>query len=993
MISRPGLLIGLGRIGMQAVQELRPHLDEASRVKFLGIDFGNRLEAPEFPFIDLSMSTLQRTYPWLEHNPTSLNPQDRRHARAMLFEHLNQQGRLISALQQAFLDLPSNVTLYVITSLASPVSPLLIDMAVLLRRVSATQRITPRLMLYCTVEDAKPEDIYAMLRELRRLSTDGHAEPLSFVSGYGNQVLHGDVGKLYDAVYLYEPPRGPTDLSVVSVMSDTVLLHLDGEYGNFLAGRNENVGERIAMAQNQDGDHTFYISLRQANTLLLPRPSLYQQLVPRYMQAAINAWIGTNTERREAEQTALKLLQQWANNQLWDTEQDTGIGCPTWVREIINAQHANAVDHLVEEYATMSVERMVQLYVPAHLESAPQITSVHRDALWWRPSTRVSPPQNNQATQIAYSSVEQALLDQFETIDNDQPRGGVFAKSAAAFQSLHLQEFVDSVTGLMQYVLHQPAGIVVLKALMEHLESYIETLSDVLQRAHKRCVAAGFEHMPDMPAELRRRGSRIKRLRRRTILGGVTRTDEYEHLLVGADEVWEQCASEHLLFQWRVIADIWKAYIGQIQQALVEWLRILLIAPDNLNTTVSSLIEDNPLQEDPRWLISVRQLEKQLQQILDAATFAEDLQWHIALRLKSNQLQEVRLEPVLADERPLLRNQFKDWSTVNTETVKKYATKRLKKHLDSWTAWDCLFSEDATFSDVHWVAESLSSPPLFSSVIPDTKQVWNLDFIRPSMDTLPSKQLSQATQIAQMLENAYQQFPHRYNIQLTSDDSRLALMIGADVIDLNAMQNIKMWRSAYRRHPRPENLHVFYAEQQAVYYERHILPKNHELSNRVVRLMVLPLADFTWAYAAGVLVSIPSIPSHTNIDIADPIELAEAFLEDWRAERFSLDELQQWVEDWIHNEIQLMQQQESPEPRSDIWRWAQGLEHKNSAYYEDAVFHALAHDIMAVFYERCNEAINKGNSGPDQRDLLLILGTIAQDEMQKKRLTVRQWMH
>jgi len=979
---------------MQAIQELQPQVDKASRVKFLGIDFGNTLAQPELPFIDLSVSTLQRTYPWLENNLTHLNPQDRRHARSMLFEHLNQQGRLISSLQRAFLDLPSNVTVYVITSLASPVSALIIDIAVLLRRVSAIPNIKPRLMLYCTTEDAKPADSYAMLRELQRLSTNGHTEPLSFVLGSENPVLDGNVGKLYDAVYLYEPPDRPTDLSVVSVMSDTVLLHLDGEYGNFLAGRNENVGERIAMAQNQDGEHTFYVSIRQANTLLLPRSSLYQQLVPRYMHGALNAWVGTDAERLNAEQTAYKLLQQWANNQLWHPEQDTGIGCPTWVREIIHAQQANTVDHLVEEYATMSVERMVQLYVPAHLESAPQITSVHRDALWWRPSTKVSSPQNNQATRIAYSRLEEALLDQFETIENDQSRGGVFAKSVAAFQSLHLQEFVHSVKGLMQYVLHQPAGIVVLKALMEQLASYMETLSAVLQRAHKRCVAAGFEHMPDMPVELRRRGSRIKRLRRRTLLGVLTRTEEYEQLLVGADEIWEQCASEHLLFQWRVIADTWKAYIGKIQQALIEWLRILLIAPGNLNTTVSGLIEDNPLQEDPRWLISIEQLEKQLQQILDAATFADDLRWHIDLRLKSDRLQEVRFEPLLADERPLLKSQFKDWSSVNTETVKKYATKRLEQHLDSWTAWDWVFSEDATFGDVHWVAERLSSPPLFSSVTPDTKQVWTLDFIRPSMDTLPSKQLSQASQIAHMLEqNAYQQFPHRYNIQLTSDDSHLALMIGADVIDLNALQNIAAWRSAYRRHPRPESLHVFQAEQQAAYYERHVLPKKHELSNRVVRLLVLPISAFTWAYAAGVLVSIPGIPGHLNIDTADPIELAEAFLKDWQAERFSLDELQQWVDDWIHNEIQLMRQQESPEPRSDIWRWAQGLKHSNSAYYEDAVFHALAHDIMAAFYERCNESINNGNGGQDQRDLLLILGTTAQDEMQKKRLTVRQWMH
>ena len=911
-----------------------------------------------------------------------------------MFEHLRQQGTLVRFIQENLKDFPNNGTIYLVTSLKDAISSTIIDITVLIRRITKQQRIQPRLYLFLSTAEADAAQTFAALRELRRVSTTQHTIELNYGTHRNTPILSGNLEPLFDHIFLYDSEPNASEPALSTIVADTIALHFDQEYGAFLSGRNANVSKSERTHQQAQHTDGFYVGFRQANTLLMPIHDLVEYLTPKYMQSTLNYWLGNTEIRKTISQYANGILKEWAKESIKDIKaDDASIICPEYIREAIAYQFEDENnDYIVQRYIKLSAASLINFFEPTSLPAAKGIIQSEQDILHLQPSSKITVPEHesSKSIQSLYDQTQRYLIERFGTIENESPRTGSYNRIIARFVPIILQASIHHIERLCQHILKQPSGLTLLHSTLQNLLQILINYQDSLEQAYEERKQNSYKFIGTMPNLLKQRSRKIKKLRKRRLLS-VQLTPEVEDFRETSDKIWQQCIAESILHQQIVLVQQTIAIINEIKDQTNEWMAVFWTSPDNLESQIRNeyyALESN----NTRWLIDDTWIQNTFKTFTDSIEFDKELKWiaEFTDQKTSNQWL-IKLLPSLENERQLLTRQYVDWSEQNYKILRSFAQNSIIKHLENWTAWRFLFSGEAIYASVAWIAERLQNAPLYLSVQSNISQVWNVDYVVPSLELFDPEQVTEADQISDSLAQAYNLLPRKYQKRPLSDPTRLALMIAGDVIILESLEKFSVWQAAYRAHPNPEYLHNWQLEQRAAILEKHHF-RDHQLSNRLIELMQIPLEDFVRSCATDVLKAYISTPIDSMVP--NYLDLALAFNSKLNKNELSLSTLQQSIQKEIHTQVKIWRDTQQTEPDSDIWHWVESLRKTNSTFYKDALIEAFEHHLLLALQQKLLQyPVEASRISQDQSDWHIIMLETIKIIAEAKRLTVRDYVN
>jgi len=1057
LILRPALLVGLGPFGLRVLQQVA---EQTRQIVGLGIDLTEQppISLPtEIGYRSLhadlgtwmrSDAILQPHLSWFEaarhrreHRSGRVipaeHPADRQIARLAFFHHLQTSRGLVQDLRMHLhqLQAGSKPLVYLVAALGEGAGTLVLDTAALLRRIADYENIDGlRIAAYLATPEAfqQPDQTqvderinaqtFAALREIRRFAQHPpQGYPLNYIADEGDPILNGYVGKVFETIQVYCHPPGQTadPLSELAALTaDTLRVQLDVQFGEQVAQYDdENLSNAITLRQHEREKQKLppelFVSLRQANTAVFPRAALAHSWQSRLGVDALRWWLGVGVER----DTIGNLLYDWSTGRAaqYDPVDHQAALSPAVIGRVLewyflDDAHKSALpaelsarpSHLMERWVLDAKER----------ESLGVDT---QQILQWLPSKDIT----LYSVDVLRHDVQRELERRYGTLLNNAPRDGLYQRTLAPFVEGRVRRATDSLRALAAYTLNQP-GLGLLG-----LCTALDMLADALRLAQKALAGAlqirydiAARSFQDMPRYLRELGMNVERLYHPLIRD--KRDPKLITFLQGADAINEQFRAEVLLALLHQEVTRLQQIVTLWLQALAAWRRILLDDGHSLWRQVSAglVLTPQPDNDGRLWLMDDQWADTRYfstvytgeagSPLMDVM---QQLNWAIGVGEGGAPIIQAN-----AGNRPLALIMREGWADDNRAIWEETVFAAL--HVEAWTVWSYLLAQDARYSSPVRIINALARSRTQEGIRVSVYQTWRSFLLKPRLDTAPITHDEMVRQIATGLSRAMAN--SNITVETVDDDTRFSFVLMGDQIPLSDLEPYTQWETAYRRLMRQaETLHIFKAEQNAVFYERErVRLLNHEakpLRDEVVRLLDNQafLKVFVWAHALG-FIGKDDKTGQTIIVIPDYEKPGSRFRQklgkadsDWVSMLETFNHMAadgaanspdglcvEWVWDAIpfemQKDIERWKMDGAATPNTEVWLAAEAL--ANSTFYEEARSEAFAHDTIDAYYERTYEEWRglPRTTSREVSDLYTVILCTARQERQDKHTSVRQ---
>ncbi|HEX3050698.1 MAG TPA: tubulin-like doman-containing protein [Aggregatilineaceae bacterium] len=1061
---RPALLVGLGPFGLrvlhQVTQQAR-HVYGQGQMVGLGIDLSEQplLSLPaEIGFRSLhadlgawirSDAILQPHLSWFDaprHRREyragrvipAEHPADRQIARLALFHHLQTSRGLVQDLRTRLHQLQggSKPLVYLVAALGDGAGTLVLDTATLLRRIADYENIDGlRIAAYLATPEAfqQPEQTqidersnaqtFAALREIRRFAQHPpHGYLLNYIAE-GDPILNGYVGKVFETIQVYCHPPGQTadpQAELAALAADTFLAQLDAQFGEQVAQYDdENLSNAITLRQHEREKQKLppelFVSLRQANTAVFPRDALARSWQSRLGVDALRWWLGVGVER----DTIGNLLYDWSTGRAaqYDPVDHQAALSPAVIGRVLewyflDDAHKSALAAELSARPSHVMERWV-----LDAKERESLAVDTQQILQWLPSKDIT----LYSVDVLRRDVPREMERRYGSLLNNAPRDGLYQRTLAPFVEGRIRRAADSLRALAAYTLNQP-GLGLLG-----LGTALDMLADALRLAQKALAGAlqirydmGARSFQDIPRYLRDTGMSVERLFRPIPLMGEKHDPKLITFLQGADAINEQFRAEVLLALLHLEVTRLQQIVTMWLQGLAAWRRILLDDGHSLWRQVSAglVLTPQPENDGRLWLMDDQWADTRYFSTVYTGesgsplmNVMQQLNWTIGVGENGAPLIQA-----IAGSRPLSLLTREGWADDNRATWEEAIASAL--NVEAWNVWSYLLAQDARYSSPARIIPALARSRTQDGMRVSVYQTWRSFLLKPRLDTAPGTHDEIVRQIAAGLARTLAN--SAITVETVYDDTRFSFVLMGDQIPLSDLEPYTQWETAYRRLMRQaETLHIFKAEQNAVFYERErVRLLNHEakpLRDEVVRLLDNQafLKAFVWAQALGFIgkddktgQTIIVIPDYekpgsrfrrnlgkVNSDWVSLLETFNHMAADGAAN--SPDGLcVEWVWDAIpfemQKDIERWQTDGTATPNTEVWLAAEAL--ANSTFHEEARSEAFAHDTIDAYYERTYEEW-KGlprTTSREVSDLYTVILCTARQERQDKHTSVRQ---
>lgn len=994
------LLIGLGATGAAIASEVVAY-SQSTHIRGIGV--GYTLEQTGIRHVTLQ-SDLDRYLQenknkphlrWFTSYDIGFAPGHRQWTRLAFFQHINHQRSLIEFVRSDLAELGGAATIHIISSLHEPESAVLLDTAIVVRRIinhhlNTNNRVRGHLVIPSPVHPS----VFATLREIRRFSryTHGYSHPIDYAEQSTDKVLNGRVEKVFDWLQIYTE-SAVQPYNWIQLLTNTLLIQLDPEFGNHLAGNDENVGQTIITLQMTDRANDrvdeLYVGIRQANTLQFPRHQLQPWLTQRMIKHSLSIWLGK--EKRLTD----RVLSLWATHNLFSETVGYAVNCPGIVSEGILAwlkgDLAGQMATLDTTLTQSSADNLLKRYVPSP-ETNAGAASLYNNLyprLLERPSSIVDTLSSGKKPKQVYRDIVHWFTEFFGPLSNHEPHEGIVLRDTQRFQQWHIAYYTEGLQGLAECILNRPieyGGLETLHLALTVLIEILHQLNKTINKAFAYHKHNALTRFPNVEDELQIRAQGVTQIYRRRLFGQELDGD-FQSLLDLADQIRDQFLIEIILqgLQQQVATFIQQTQT--LQKLTQQWTNTLLNNPQSLWKQSSLKPDlDYMIEDDTQYLLDSSWLEQQYEKLADLNNADSALNQILTNLRWKFQLDASTL--TVAAPMNILPENMVNWERHNYSVYKDYCKSIVIRNVAHWDIWHYWFDRSAKYQSLEHATSKLTAHPLAFDITSSTQQLWQTYFLHPHTDELPVQRRQQVIHLADMIKQ--QQYhlvdaTHHHETHVIDRADRFTLFISGDAIPISKFTHYERWLTIYHQQQHVSQMHIFHAEQLAAKLESASHNRHSLLRDDIVTLLEYEehLALFLWALATDVLSSfVQQAALHVY-----RFQAADVFLYQLQQRQFTPQVVEAEIETVIQHEIRLWQDQNTPPPVTEVWQWAQSL--KNSPYYyQQAIYAAFAHDIVHGFGENLQDEYHQ-QTRQAEKDFIEVLLHIVTLEKENKRIFVR----
>lgn len=988
---RASILIGLGSFGITCVVPTLHQTRASNKVWGLGIGLESNpaIDTDKLSYCKLDADIhdfcTQNPQPWFDTRllRQPFVPTDRRWIRFSFLHEILTTNSVVAFLQKRLAELNTSTTIYLVTNLNEPESAALLDLAYLIQSIAHIDHYKIRLRAYVVLDAVQSHKTYAALREIIRVETSETPIALHETIPHRYSLKQHETWRLFDGFYVYQTPlpksAANNQLPLQRIISDVLRLTVDPLFGAVIASVDDNIEESITHERGKlDVNEAFFVGVRHATTAHIPVMSLNSHFAPRAARGLLQTWLGLE---HGSEPT---LLLAWATNKLRSGDIQNTIG--TTGIQLINgtivAWGENTLDNALEELTTVDVQILMNLYNMDNDGFGPEDSPTA-----WTPKVAIlsSLRRSNTAGSIdrVRFTVFQLLQDYLGELDyldlsdefatQQAQRSGQLFLWMQSCNEKNVQLFKSNLNSFIEYGL-QAAGLLPIVKALHDLEIVLEITLNLLQQALQSRSTIARSRIPRPRQAIQRSGEAIKALNKPFYLLGSEPHHTLMDFLSLADEIRDTLAVECAFLAYQELVQACRVYVQEATNRFRDWEMTLYQHPESLWHVVNTIVQASDIHQNTEagWLVSDSWLLEQ-ETIITKRLHAQvhlwwNKEWNPAVGTQS-----------------LSTTAHSYWSSNNWRILSESVQKVIKPYQQEWTAWNYLFGPRAIHNSAQAIVNSLTHDHLHMELNVQPPQEWHYYFVHPPTDDLRevhAKQVEQYALTLQNVSNTYEGITGFFSAELSALSTDIGFFVAADVVPIANLSQFTNWQSSYLQEIQPSQLHIFAAEAQAAYYERH-LNLRRQLHNATVaaleHYMYLPL--FIWAVATTTIQS--WINAEVSLYLPAFVELAAKL----RFYHLSEASVQESIEADVRHQIELWEQNPDYAPKSDVWQWAISLSLPHQA---DGIYQAMAHDIMDACIARMEEARRTTQNQADN-DFILILLDIARTEREQCKKAVRKF--